>query len=85
MGPVHISLGYYVFEVLRVHPANQLSLDQAEASIRPILTEELHKSTLASMIKAFKAKWSARTKCAPGYLAPGCQGYPANQEDAYTF
>lgn len=85
-GPVHISLGYYVFEVLRIHPPRQQSLSQVEASIKAQLSEQLHLKTLTSMVKAFKAKWRARTDCAPGYVAPSCPGYKgAAVEDPYNF
>jgi foldase protein PrsA len=89
VGPVKISLGYYVFEVTRVIPAHQEPLARVEATIRQKLPEELHRRALASFVTAFRRKWTARTTCRPGYVAQDCRQFVPSKttppRDPYTF
>jgi len=89
-GPVGISLGYYIFEVKRVHPPEQKTLAQVQATIRQQLPEILYKQALAAFIKAWRERWRARTDCRPSYVVTNCRQYrpptgvPAPNEDPYT-
>jgi len=87
-GPVHISLGYYVFQVKRVHARRQKSLAEVEAGIKSKLPEKLQEQALAAYVAAWRARWSARTSCAPGYVVRRCKQYRVTAssppDDAYT-
>jgi parvulin-like peptidyl-prolyl isomerase len=88
-GPVKISLGYYVFKVLRKVAPHQQTLAEVQGELAAELPELLHRQTLAAAVKAFKAKWVARTDCRSGYVVKGCKQYkaakkPAVPEDPYT-
>jgi foldase protein PrsA len=87
-GPVKISLGYYVFEVIAVHPPHQRSLAEVEPELRRELPEKLHRKELAKTVAEFRAKWTPRTSCAADFVIQGCRGYraPAGAPaDRYTF
>ncbi len=86
-GPVSINLGYYVFEVTRVYPARPQTLAQAQATIRRQLPGELYEPALAAFISRWRARWTARTNCQPGYVVAKCRqaGPPAEAEDPYNF
>ncbi|MFI5091171.1 MAG: peptidyl-prolyl cis-trans isomerase [Terriglobales bacterium] len=89
-GPVHISLGYYVFEVKRVIPPVQRTLAQVQASIRPQLPMILYKQALLEFVKAWRERWRARTDCQAGYVVAKCRQSRASgagaleKEDPYT-
>jgi parvulin-like peptidyl-prolyl isomerase len=87
-GPVKIYLGYYIFEVKRIIPATQKTLAQSAAAIRAQLPSELYNQALVSFIKHWRATWTARTDCQPGYVVAKCKQYKAPvgalPEDAYS-
>jgi foldase protein PrsA len=66
-GPVKTVFGYYIFEVTSVTPGSQLSLAQAEASIRQQLIATHQQTALTSFVKEFKQKWLAKTECVTSY------------------
>jgi foldase protein PrsA len=66
-GPIKTVFGYYIFEVTGVTPGNQLTLAQAEASIRQQLIASHQQAALSNFIKEFKKKWLAKTECVASY------------------
>jgi foldase protein PrsA len=76
-GPIKTVFGYYIFEVTSITPGNQLTLAQAEASIRQQLTATNQQAALTNFIKEFKKKWLAKTECRPGYVQMNCKEYKA--------
>jgi hypothetical protein len=84
-GPVHIFLGYYVFEVKRIIPAVVKPLAQVQAAIRGELPKMSYKRAFAAFVKAWRLKWVARTDCLPGYVVINCSEFgPPEMEDPYT-
>jgi parvulin-like peptidyl-prolyl isomerase len=73
-GPVPITLGYYVFEVKRIHASYQQSLEAVEASIREELPELLQKEALRKFLERWKKHWTAETTCETGYVIWKCKG-----------
>jgi parvulin-like peptidyl-prolyl isomerase len=76
-GPIKTVFGYYIFEVTSITPGNQLTLAQAEASIRQQLIATHQQAALTSFIKEFKKRWQAKTECRPGYVQMNCKEYKA--------
>lgn len=76
-GPVKTPFGYYVFEVKKVLPANQQAFSKVESSIETQLGAERQQKKLASFVKEFKKRWTARTECRPEYTVELCKGYKA--------
>jgi hypothetical protein len=89
-GPVKIYLGYYVFEVKGILPAQQKTLAQSEAAIRSQLPGERYEQALVAFIKRWRVIWTAKTSCEPGYVVPKCKQFkpsaelPQPIEDPYT-
>lgn len=89
-GPVHITLGYYVFEVKRDHPPQQKALAQVQASIRRELPKVLYRAQLAAFVKAWRKRWTAKTDCRPGYVVAKCKQFKGSgagspeSEDPYS-
>jgi hypothetical protein len=71
--------GYFVFEVIRITPRHQRPLAQVRSEIASVLMERKEKRALASAVKTFRRKWTARTYCSPGYIVTGCrEAKPSN-------
>jgi hypothetical protein len=77
-GPVKIALGYYVFEVKRIRPARQRPLAEVVTSIEKQLPEQLRQRALVAFIRRWRAKWTARTDCSPGYVVLKCRQFRAS-------
>jgi foldase protein PrsA len=85
VGPVHIRLGYYVFEVTRAFPPHQRSLNEVRDSIAELLRRKTKAQTRARFVARWRAKWRALTICLPQYVVPKCAQYRgASSEDPYT-
>ena len=88
VGPVRIFLGYYDFEVIRIHQPRQRTLSEVRPKLEKELPELLHSQTLAAAVKAFKEKWVARTSCTEGWIVENCRQYKVSKGsesyDAYT-
>jgi foldase protein PrsA len=76
-GPVKTPFGYYIFKVTKVLPSSQASLAQAESAIHTQLSSQGAQHALSKFVEEFKKKWTARTECKSGYVAPDCKEYKA--------
>jgi foldase protein PrsA len=75
-GPVKTQFGYYVFEVAKVTPGSQQSLDQSKASIKQLLVSQQQQKKLDAFVKDFQKKWKDRTDCRKGYVTDDCKNAP---------
>ena len=75
-GPVKTQFGFYVFQVQKVTPASQQTLEQAKATIRGILASENQQKALDTFIKDFQEKWKDETNCRSGYVTQDCKNAP---------
>jgi hypothetical protein len=76
-GPVQISLGSYVFEVLRRIPAHRKTLAEATPEVAEKLHLILRHRTFSPFVAAFRKKWLAKTNCRPGYVVKYCKQFKA--------
>jgi foldase protein PrsA len=80
--------GFFLFEVKRIVPERRIPLAKVEATIATQLTQQQKQQNLASFIRAFKRKWTARTDCRPGFvIVRYCKQFKPTKaseaEDAY--
>jgi foldase protein PrsA len=75
-GPVKTQFGWYVFEVEKVTPASQQTLEQAKTSIRQTLGSQNQQKTLDSFVKDFRQRWKDKTNCRDGFVTPDCKNGP---------
>ncbi|WP_187369337.1 peptidyl-prolyl cis-trans isomerase [Baekduia soli] len=75
-GPVKTQFGYYVFEVTKITPGSQQTLDQAKESIKQLLVSQQQQTKLNDFVKQFQKKWKARTDCRKGYVTQDCKNAP---------
>ena len=74
-GPIHISLGYYVFEVTAVRAAHERPFALVHSAIRKELETRLRRAAAARFAEQSPKKWGAKTDCRVNYVVPGCRQY----------
>lgn len=75
LGPVKGQFGYYIFEVVKVHPATQQTLAQATPTIRQTLASAQQSTASTAVQNAAKKNWLSQTTCRSGYQMADCKGY----------
>jgi foldase protein PrsA len=75
-GPVKTQFGFYVFQVQKIVPATQESLQDAKKAIRPQLVAQAQQKAGDEFNKDLRKKWKARTNCAKGYEMVQCKNAP---------
>jgi parvulin-like peptidyl-prolyl isomerase len=75
-GPVKTQFGYYVFDVSKITPASQQTLDQAKTTIKQTLASQNQQKSLDSFVKSFRKRWKAKTDCREGYRTQDCKNAP---------
>jgi parvulin-like peptidyl-prolyl isomerase len=76
VGPVKTQFGYYVFDVGKITPASQQSLQQATPTIKQLLAAQNQQKALDAFVKKFRDKWKGKTECREGYKTPDCKNGP---------
>src|SRR4051812_3072226 len=76
VGPVKTQFGYYVFDVSKITPASQQSLDQAKTTIKQTLGSQNQQKALDKFVKSFRKRWKAKTDCREGYRTQDCKNAP---------
>jgi foldase protein PrsA len=76
-GPVKTAVGYYVFEVTKVTPGRQQTLEQATPAIKSLLAAETQQKAIDSFLDEFRTKWKAKTECGDDYRTKDCSNAPA--------
>jgi hypothetical protein len=77
--------GYYVFEVVRVHPPKLVPLARQRRIVRHRLVTRAQRTALKQFVRDWQARWRARTVCAPAYTwDPDCSNYDGTPVDART-
>jgi foldase protein PrsA len=77
VGPLKTPLGYYVFEVTKVTPPSTTPLSKAQGQIRQTLSGQVQQNYFSSFIEDYRAKWTAETVCAKGFLIDRCENFTA--------
>jgi foldase protein PrsA len=80
-GPVKTQFGWYVFEVEKITPASQQSLEQSKETIKNLLRSERQQKTLDTWIKDFREEYKDQTDCAEDFRIPECKNAPKEDKD----
>jgi foldase protein PrsA len=75
-GPVKTQFGFYVFEVTKVTPASQQTLEQAKETIRQTLQSQNQQKALEAFSKDYSERWKKKTDCRDGYVVQQCKQGP---------
>jgi foldase protein PrsA len=80
-GPVKTQFGWYVFEVEKVTPASQQSLEQSRDTIRNLLRSERQQKALDAFIKDFREEYKDDTNCSDDFRVAECKNAPEEKTD----
>jgi foldase protein PrsA len=80
VGPVKTQFGYYVFQVDKVTPKSQQTLEQAKTTIEGIVKNENEQKALNTFVKDFQKQWKAKTNCRKGYVTQDCKNAPKEKK-----
>jgi foldase protein PrsA len=80
-GPVKTQFGWYVFEVEKVTPASQQSLEQSRDTIKNLLRSERQQKALDEFVKQFREDYRDQTDCADDYRIEECSNAPKQEGD----
>jgi foldase protein PrsA len=83
-GPVKTQFGYYVFEVTKITPGSQQSLEQSKDSIKQLLVSQAQQKKIDQFSKDFQKKWKDRTDCRKGYVTDDCKNAPKKSATTST-
>ena len=75
-GPVKTQFGWYVFEVQKITPASQQSLEESKETIRNLLRSQRQQKALDDFIKDFRDNYKDDTECADDYRVAECKNAP---------
>ena len=76
VGPVKTQFGYYVFDVTKITPASQQTLDQAKTTIKQTLASQNQQKAIDTFVKSFRKRWKAKTDCQDAYRTQECKNAP---------
>jgi foldase protein PrsA len=79
-GPVKTQFGWYVFEVTKITPAEQQSLNESKDTIRNLLRSERQQKALDEFVKEFREDYREETECADDYRIEECSNAPKKQD-----
>ena len=80
-GPVKTQFGWYVFEVTKVTPKSEQSLEQSKETIRGLVRSEREQKALQEFIEDFREDFKEKTKCREGYVIAECSNAPEETTD----
>jgi foldase protein PrsA len=78
-GPVKTQFGWYVFEVARITPASQQSLEQSKQTIQNLLRSQRQQKSLDKWIKDFRNRYKDKTTCADAFKTAECSNGPSDK------
>jgi foldase protein PrsA len=80
-GPVKTQFGWYVFEVTKIKPASQQTLEQSEETIKNLLRSQRQQKALDEWIKDFRERYKGETVCADDFEVAECDNAPREGTD----
>jgi foldase protein PrsA len=79
-GPVKTQFGWYIFEVEKITPASQQSLEQSRDTIKELLRSERQQKALDAFIKDFREQYKDETNCADDFRVAECKNAPKDDK-----
>jgi foldase protein PrsA len=73
--PMRLNGRWSVFVVREITPAGLEPLAKVRAAIAARLAVRHRAATLTAFADAYRARWTAKTSCRPGYVVQGCAQY----------
>jgi foldase protein PrsA len=81
VGPVKTQFGWYVFQVDKITPASQQTLEESKETIRNLLRSQGQQKALDEWIKNFREEYKDKTNCADDFRIAECDNAPKEKTD----
>jgi foldase protein PrsA len=75
-GPIKTQFGWYVFEVGKVTPSKQQTLEESKTSIKQILASQNQQTALKKFGDDYRNRYKKETDCRKGYVVDDCKNAP---------
>ncbi len=69
-----------MFQVVKITPASQQSLDQSRDTIKNLLRSQRQQKTLDAFIKDFREEYKDETNCSDDYRVAECKNAPKDAD-----
>jgi len=79
-GPVETQFGFYVFQVQRIVPAKQQTVEEAAGQIRQLLSGQRQQKALEDFVEEYTERWTERTDCRAEFIVQTCSNAPEEPE-----
>jgi foldase protein PrsA len=79
-GPVESQFGFYVFQVQRIVPAEQQTVEEAADQIRQLLSGQRQQKALEDFVEEYTERWTERTDCRAEFIVQTCSNAPEEPE-----
>ena len=83
-GPVKTQFGWYVFEVTKVTPTKQQTLEESKASIKQILASQNQQERAEEVRQGLPQALKKTTDCRKGYVVDDCKNAPKKKATTTT-
>jgi foldase protein PrsA len=83
-GPVKTQFGWYVFQVEKITPGKQQSLDESKANIKQQLVTQQQNGALKKFGDDYRKRYKAETDCRKGYQVDDCKNAPKKKASTTT-
>ena len=84
VGPIKTQFGWYVFDVSKVTPSKQQTLDESKTSIKQILASQNQQNALKKFGDDYRNRYKKETDCRKGYVVDDCQNAPKKKATTTT-
>ena len=79
-GPVESQFGFYVFQVQRIVPAEEQTVEQAAEQVRQQLSAQRQQEALEGFVEEYTERWTERTDCRADFIVQTCSNAPEEPE-----
>jgi foldase protein PrsA len=83
-GPIKTQFGWYVFEVSKVTPSKQQTLEESKTSIKQILASQNQQNALKKFGDDYRNRYKKETDCRKGYVVDDCKNAPKKKAATST-
>jgi foldase protein PrsA len=83
-GPVKTQFGWYVFQVEKITPGKEQSLDESKANIKQQLAQQQQNNALKKFGDDYRKRYKAQTDCRKGYQVDDCKNAPKKKAATQT-
>jgi parvulin-like peptidyl-prolyl isomerase len=83
-GPLKTQFGFYVYEITKITPSKQQTLEESKAAIKQSQAQEGQQKALKAFTDDFRKRWKDVTDCRKGFIVEDCSNAPKKKATTST-